>query len=123
MVFQNSCVVPLGMTAIVSVLPAPPAAPAAGSFEPESPPPLHAAVARAMTRMAAAERRVVRNESLQRDEVGRRDSANGEECTDGCREAAALEHDHALHVVGAPMVAGEGGGHVVERGIAVRDER
>src|SRR5687768_11647479 len=104
MVLQNSCVVPLGTTAIVRGLPAPPGAPAAGSLEPASPAPLHAAVVSAMMSSAAAERRVVRNESLQRDEVGRRESANGEECTDGCRKAAALEHDYALHVVGAPVV-------------------
>ena len=100
MVFQNSCVVPFGMTAMVNVLPAPPwrrrRAPSSRHRRhhcTRQPP-------GRCSRAAAAERRVVRNESLQRDEVGRRESANGEECTDGCREAAELEDDDALHVVG-----------------------
>src|SRR5829696_3690826 len=124
MVFQNSCVVPFGTTAMVNVFPALSLAPAAGCLDPASPPPLHAAAARAKNSAAAAERRVVVNESLQRDEVGRRESGTSRrQCTGRPREAAELEHDDALHVVGAPMVAGEGGRYGVERGIAVRDER
>src|SRR5436190_18338269 len=123
MVFQNSCVVPFGTTAMVNVLPALPLAPAAGCFEPASAPPLHAA-ASAISTAAVPERRVVVNESLQSGEVERRGSAsNGRECTGRPEEAAELEDDHTFHVIRAPVITPECRGHGIERAIAVSEER
>src|SRR4051812_42705 len=111
---QNSCVVPFGTTAMVYDLPVLLLAPVEGCFEPASLPPLHAAAASATRSATTAERRVVVNESLQCDEVGRRGSIIGRrECTGRSQEAAELEHDDAFHVIGAPMVARERGGNGV----------
>jgi hypothetical protein len=65
MLFQNSCVVPFGITASVYVFPSAEAAPVDFCFEPES---LQAA-APSRTSATAAESRVILNESLQRVEV------------------------------------------------------
>ena len=65
MLFQNSWVVPFGMTARVYVLCPPAAAAPVSFFEAES---LQAAAPRSTNR-TAAENRVVLNESLQRVEV------------------------------------------------------
>src|SRR5215217_593573 len=124
MVRQNSCVVPFGITASVIALPAAPPAPAEGCFDPASPPPLQADAASARSSAAIAGRRVVLNVSLQRVEGIRRNWGSGrDECTGASARAAALEHDDALHVVWAAMIAGKRSGHGVERWIPVGDER
>src|SRR6476661_7127329 len=62
MLFQNSCVVPFGITASVYVFPPAEAAPVDFCFEPES----VQAAAPSSTHITAAESRVIRNEDLQR---------------------------------------------------------
>src|SRR4051812_27095653 len=117
MLFQNSCVVPFGITARVSVLPAPDAAAPEPFFEPASP----QAAAPRSTNSTVAESRVVRNAGLQGVEV-RWVQRRAGECTGRSGGAAELEQDDALHVLGEPVIAGEGGGHGLQRAVAVRDQ-
>src|SRR3978361_2313155 len=102
MLFQNSCVVPFGITASVMVLPGAPAA--AVFFEPASPQP---SAARTMS-VATAERRSVVNEGLRKIDVPRRSTMRRPPNVQTGRAMHQSSEDHdALHVVGAAVIAGE----------------